>query len=296
MQTLLYLTTTTVSHILIQKKRKEINPTNIKGSLQRYFLLLRQKLCRTSRFAAPDFADAHELEQEQKNLWRRTDIIYTTKNYNASRIQRHQEQQRDGANRTLSTHFVSSNRHVRKCFKLHQRRNLFHAWKYSITVPSEWTIDPSVICILLTGAAAASPRRWFHKSPQLLALCPVWEKKDRKVILQTSCIHTSSFSHCSRGIDALHFNGVLSMHHYSSVISHQPTVRYGSGFIAFPWSRVFLGSCMVLSQAAYGDPSLGLTPLINSACRSAEPHAFHWAAVGAASLEVSSDWLSWVLH
>ncbi|CAJ1049593.1 Hypothetical predicted protein, partial [Xyrichtys novacula] len=32
--------------------------------------------------------------------------------------------------------------------------------------------------------------------------------------------------------------------------------------------------------AAYGDPSLGLTPLINSACRSAEPHTFDWLAVG----------------
>lgn len=53
---------------------------------------------------------------------------------------------------------------------------------------------------------------------------------------------------------------------------------------------------MVLSQAAYGDPSLGLTPLINSARRSTEPYAFDWPAVGAASFEAGSDWLSCVLH
>lgn len=59
---------------------------------------------------------------------------------------------------------------------------------------------------------------------------------------------------------------------------------------------MFLGSAVVLSQAAYGDPSLGLTPLINSARRSAEPHSSDWPVVGAASLEASSDWLSCVLH
>lgn len=59
---------------------------------------------------------------------------------------------------------------------------------------------------------------------------------------------------------------------------------------------MFLGSAVVLSQAAYGDPSLGLTPLINSARRSTEPHVFDWLAVGAVSLGVSSDWLSCVLH
>lgn len=121
----------------------------------------------------------------------------------------------------------------------------------------------------------------------------------RKVILQCTCIHTSFHFHCSACIAlealyfTLHFNGLFSILHYRTVITHRPMVRYGSGFIAFPWSWVFLGS---LSQAAYGDPSLGLTPLINSARRSAEPHAFHWLAVGAASLEVSADWLSCVLH
>lgn len=59
---------------------------------------------------------------------------------------------------------------------------------------------------------------------------------------------------------------------------------------------MFLGLGVVLSQAAYGDPSLGLTPLINSARRSAEPRVFDWPAVGAASLEASSDWLGRVLH
>lgn len=59
---------------------------------------------------------------------------------------------------------------------------------------------------------------------------------------------------------------------------------------------MFLGSGIVLSQAAYGDPSLGLTPLINSTRRSAEPPVFDWLADGAASLEVGSDWLSRVLH
>lgn len=49
----------------------------------------------------------------------------------------------------------------------------------------------------------------------------------------------------------------------------------------------------VLSQAAYDDPSLGLTPLINSARRSAQLHTFDWLRRG---LETSSDWLHWVLH
>lgn len=81
-----------------------------------------------------------------------------------------------------------------------------------------------------------------------------------------------------------------------TVITHRPTLRYGSGFIAFPWSWVFLGCGVVLSQAAYGDPSRGLTPLINSARCSAEPWAPDWLAVGAASLEARSDWLRWLLH
>lgn len=42
----------------------------------------------------------------------------------------------------------------------------------------------------------------------------------------------------------------------------------------------FLCTGVVLSRAAYGDPSLGLTPLINSARRSAEPHEFDWLAAG----------------
>jgi len=41
---------------------------------------------------------------------------------------------------------------------------------------------------------------------------------------------------------------------------------------------VFLGSGVVLSQAAHGDPSLGLTPLINSARRCAERHTLRLAA------------------
>ncbi len=122
----------------------------------------------------------------------------------------------------------------------------------------------------------------------------------QKVILQTTYIHTSSHFHCYIDLEVLyftlHFNGLFSILHYRTVIIHRPTVRYGSAFIAFPWSRVFLGSGIVLSQAAYGDPSLQLTPLINSARCSAVPHRFDWLAVGAASLEVSSDWLSCVLH
>lgn len=78
----------------------------------------------------------------------------------------------------------------------------------------------------------------------------------------------------------LHFNGLFSIPHYRTVITHRPTLRYGSGFIAFPWSWVFLSSAIVLSQAAYGDPSLGLTPLINSARRSA----------GARRLRLAGSW------
>lgn len=59
---------------------------------------------------------------------------------------------------------------------------------------------------------------------------------------------------------------------------------------------MFLGYSVVLSQAAYGDPSRGLTPLINSARCSAEPWAPYWLAVGAASLEARPDWLRRLLH
>lgn len=64
----------------------------------------------------------------------------------------------------------------------------------------------------------------------------------------------------------------------------------------FHGAECFSAPSIALSQAAYGEPSPGLTPLINSARRSAEPHVFDWLAVGAASLEVRSDWLSCVLH
>lgn len=70
---------------------------------------------------------------------------------------------------------------------------------------------------------------------------------------------------------------------------------YGSGFIAFPWSLVFLCTSAVLSRAAYGDPSLGLTPLINSARHSAEPHVFGWLAAGAAHWK-KVEWLKYALH
>lgn len=83
-------------------------------------------------------------------------------------------------------------------------------------------------------------------------------------------------------MEAVYFNGLYSGR---AVITHRPTLRYGSGFIAFPWSRVFLGLAVALSRAAYGDPSLGLTPLINSARRSAEPRVSDWPAAGAASLD-----------
>lgn len=51
-----------------------------------------------------------------------------------------------------------------------------------------------------------------------------------------------------------------------------------------------------LSRTAYGDLSRGLTPLINSACRSTESHIFDWLVARAASMEASSDWLGWLLH
>lgn len=117
--------------------------------------------------------------------------------------------------------------------------------------------------------------------------------KYQKVILETICICTALvYTYSSHCISI----GFFSIFYYSTVITHRPTVRYGSGFIAFPWSRVFVGSSVVLSQAAYGDPSLGLTPLINSPRCCAESHMFDWLTLGAASLEVSSDWLRRALH
>lgn len=92
----------------------------------------------------------------------------------------------------------------------------------------------------------------------------------------------------------LHFNGLLSMRRRGNVISHRPTLRYGSGFIAFPWSRVFpRRPGKDLSQAACGDPSP----------RAYTSHQFcpslHWTAQAlwlAAALGLSSDWLNRVLH
>lgn len=99
-------------------------------------------------------------------------------------------------------------------------------------------------------------------------------------MLQTTCILTSSYFHCSTCIAlkglylALHFNRPFSILHYRTIITDCLTVRYGSVFIALSWRRVFLGFGIVLSQAAYSDPSLRLTPLINSARCSAESHVW----------------------
>lgn len=56
----------------------------------------------------------------------------------------------------------------------------------------------------------------------------------------------SSHFQCSTCIEVLyftlHFNGLFSILYYTTVITHRPMVRYGSSFIAFPWSWVFLSS------------------------------------------------------
>lgn len=178
----------------------------------------------------------------------------------------------------------------------------------SAIVPSEWTLEPNSNLYSAHSSSRGSTVHLHSDDLTDRSSCSLFVLLEnsgyQKVILRTPFIHASSHFHCFTftciALEALyftlHFNGLFPILHYRTVITHHPTVRYGLAFIAFPWSRVFLSSGIVLSQAAYGDPSLGLTPLINSARRSAEPHVFDWLAVGAASLEESSDWLSCVLH
>lgn len=156
----------------------------------------------------------------------------------------------------------------------------------------------SVVCILLTAAAQAPRLRRDALTNHLRCLF--------FVLGENSYLH------------------VIFHNSYSSVIPFPLSSVQSSGGSVFPtafqWAIFYLpiGSLSPISQhwdmaqallhfhgaecssalsrAAYGDLSWGLTPLINSACRSTEPHIFDWLLAQAASLEASSDWPGLLLH
>lgn len=159
---------------------------------------------------------------------------------------------------------------------------------------SEWTAEPTCNLYSAHGCSWGATEHLLSDASANRLSCLLFVLLESGgypgAIIHTTCIRSPSHFHCSAsiGLQALHYGPVLHppVGLLSPITQHWDMVQ---PLLHFHGVQCF----SVLSQAAYGDPSLGLTPLINSARCSAQLHTFDWLGRG---LETSSDWLRWVLH